>query len=72
MKEGHHHLFVTRKVARPDSLSILSIGTIEVLSLIYLMVAAAENNINKLVKQGVHYENIQDNKDNNTIGFAYF
>lgn len=70
--QEHHYLFVTRKVARPDSLSILSIGTIEVSSLIYLMLAEADGKIIKLVKQEVSYENIQDNENNEPIGFAYF
>ena len=37
IKTIHHYLFVTKNVARPESLSILSMGTIEVSSLTYLV-----------------------------------
>lgn len=36
-KEQKYYLFVTKNVERPESLSILSMGTIEVSSLIYLI-----------------------------------
>lgn len=36
------------------------------------MLTEADGKIIKLVKQAVSCENIQDNKNNKPIGFAYF